>query len=193
MSRTVKYLISELPESLKRLVKMTGFRPKFVEVTFSVGPASVHRYWRTGSVYSLGKKISSVDESYMGSDGESNNSTEDMYSLPTAMAVPACGRGTKNDVRIFVGNLKEYSSLLSRESTTQISSNLMSVLVDDSLARECTSVPLRADLVASFDHTPKSVIKFTGLPTGAASMWVSESDAERVLAHWNGYVAQKEM
>lgn len=129
MNRTAVVATKSLPTMLKNLCHSTGLRTLTVTGELQRGPATISTHWRHGPPVSLGKVVASSTKYLMGSDGESNSSTETTYSLPVAIPTPKCGRGTKNEVHLVIGNLGDSLSL----DTAELTPEFLAVCLDLSL------------------------------------------------------------
>jgi len=80
--KTIETTRKELPQYLQDLIKLTGKRPNKVEVRFNSG-TEMHTVYR--EVWSFGCVVSEHKECRMGSDGEWDTHTTEIYSAPTVM------------------------------------------------------------------------------------------------------------
>lgn len=101
---TFKMDTANLPAALKALVKLTGKRPKQVDVHVTTGPTVIHQGYATNVVVSLGQLVKQENAGYVGSDGESNHVTDLTYSAPVAYVY---GFGKHKRVNVVVGNVSE--------------------------------------------------------------------------------------
>lgn len=129
---------ADLPAAIRNLVKLTGLRPKVVEIEFQSGPTSLRYGWR-GEVVAGDSLLQSREvASWTGSDGESNSTTTEIYTGPVAFARKGLGKRDPSTVRVVLGNLgdlcpkqAERSRMGDRQSAG-VSVDLLAVLWDRS-------------------------------------------------------------
>lgn len=140
-----------LPDSLRNLVKQTGKRPSTVEVQVTTGPIEVPSYWRTEKIITLGTQGSVSDDSYVGSDGESNSLHHVRCTAPAAHVASKCGRAPCS-VTIYVGNVSD-ATLAACDNARRMSAteserhNALLVAADESLTNAGDAARADASLV----------------------------------------------
>lgn len=97
---------SELPQSVRDLVALTGRRPRSVIVELQAGPATVRGAWHTDAK-SFGKVVQSETNNWVGSDGEPNVSVTEVWDAPVAQDITGYSSSAKTKVRVTIGNLRE--------------------------------------------------------------------------------------
>jgi hypothetical protein len=132
---TKTVLLKNLPPLLKKLVMGAGVRPKAVRVTFTDGVPTVTETWRTSPTVGIGEKVVLPTEYWMGSDGESNSSTDVTFSVAAVSTWTKCGSNSKSGAAIVIGGLTPALKEMLNSPVEEFALGALEVALDAAMER----------------------------------------------------------